>query len=218
MDFLNKEEGHLVIIIAFQKGKSVEKNLTVLEVNMINYGKLEVTVLKKKITGIIIAVLAIIAIYFVLYNTDYIGTTNLKAFEEQYDSVPNKADYTSTGTNGNGRALLVGIVYRHDYSDARYYIYRNKSGLPFGWCYFASGNLSDADGLMAFECGKYGTAYISLNSENEIQRMVKEDEQGETHSANTTGPIAEQIEGAGTIYFYDQDGNLIEPERITVGD
>lgn len=174
--------------------------------------------MKKKPFITVFAIAAIMAcVYLVLYNSGYIGITDDKINQEQMKTVFwHDPDYVVVGSGADDSALYVGIMYMKDYSDARYFIYINKSGLSFGWHFLRGGNLADAEGLMAFECGKYGTAYVALNAEYEIQKIVFEDGREPSVTENTNWPIVEQSEG--TVYFYDQSGKVIEPSVITLVD
>lgn len=53
-----------------------------------------------------------------------------------------------------------------DYLDAKYFIYLKRGGWYFGWHFLQSGGLTEINGIRAFDCGEYGTAYVALNKDN----------------------------------------------------
>lgn len=103
-----------------------------------------------------------------------------------------------------------------DLSDAKYFIYVNRKGFSFGWHFLAGGALSDVDGLREFDCGEYGKAYVALNAEYNIQKILFEDGREPSILENTNYPIAE--ESKQIIHFYNKDGDLIEPFTIKLID
>lgn len=164
------------------------------------------------------AVAAIVVLTLIgLYNSGFIGITEEKINQEQKKTVSwDSRDYTIRGTCADDSALYVGIMYMKDYSDARYFIYIDKSGWSFGWHFLRSGSLTDIDGLREFNCGEYGKAYVALNAEHDIQRIEFDDGREPTVTENTNYPIVEQSKNM--IRFYDKSGNLIEPSVIKVAD
>jgi hypothetical protein len=75
-----------------------------------------------------------------------------------------------------------------------------------------SGELTEADGLKAFDCGEYGTAYVALNQNNKIQKIEFED--GREPTENIRSTICERSKRA--VFFYDAAGNIIEPTTVTL--
>jgi hypothetical protein len=172
----------------------------------------EVSSMKKRIlVGVIIALL-IACCGFYLSGT--IGIAEDQINQEQMKTVSwEEQDYNVIGTS-DGTSLYVGVLYRKDASDAKYFIYVKKSGLSFGWHFLQSGGLSEADGIRAFDCGEYGTAYVALNQNNNIQKIEFEDGSEPSVIENVSGPICEHSKGV--ICFYDASGNLVEPTKVTV--
>jgi len=172
--------------------------------------------MKKRLVLTVCAVIALMVFAYIgLYNTGYIGISADKINQEQMNTVSwDYQDYVVLGTCADNSALYVGIMYMKDYSDARYFIYVNRSGLSFGWHFLQSGGLTDIDGLREFDCGKYGKAYVALNAEYNIQRIEFENGCEPEVFENTDHIIVEQSKD--TIHFYDKNGNLIEPSTIKV--
>lgn len=122
-------------------------------------------------------------------------------------------DYQTMGAS-DGKTLYVGVMYRKDYSDARYFIYIKKGGLSFGWHFLCSGGLSEQDGLRVFDCGEYGTAYVALNRAQAINRIEFEDGSEPAVIENVTSPVCVRSESA--VHFYDAAGKPVEPNRMTL--
>lgn len=116
--------------------------------------------------------------------------------------------------SSDGRTLYVGIMYRKDYSDARYFIYTKKGGLSFGWHFLCSGSLSEQDGLRAFDCGEYGTAYVALNSAQTVSRIESEDGSEPAVIGEPADPVC--VRSGGTVHFYDAAGAPVAPSRMTL--
>lgn len=62
-----------------------------------------------------------------------------------------------------------------DYSDVKYFIYIKRGELYFGWHFLQRGGLIEIDGVRAFDCAKYDTAYVALNKDNIVNRIEFED-------------------------------------------
>jgi hypothetical protein len=69
---------------------------------------------------------------------------------------------------------------------------------------------------VAFDCGKYGTAYVALNQDDTIQKIELEEDGGPSvrEIENGSGPIC--VPAANGVLFYDASGELIEPTRVAV--
>jgi len=169
--------------------------------------------MRKRIVLIVCAVVGMMALTYIgLYNSGYIGITDDKINQEQMKTVSWDAhDYLVLGSGSDDSALYVGVMFMKDYSDAKYFIYVNRSGLPFGWCFLQSGDLTELDGLREFDCGKYGKAYAALNAGCEIQRIEFEDGGNPAVIENTNHPIVEQTQSKYRVHFYDKNGDPIEP-------
>jgi hypothetical protein len=168
--------------------------------------------MKKHIFISVVVVLLIACCGFFLSGN--IGIAEDKIIQEQMETVSwEEQDYNVIGTS-NGDSLYVGIMYMKDYSDAKYFIYIKESGLSFGWHFLQSGNLDEAMGIRAFECGEYGTAYVALNKDNNIQKIEFEDGREQFIIENVSNPICGNSESV--ILFYDTSGNIVEPTRVTV--
>jgi hypothetical protein len=174
----------------------------------------EVLSMKKRILiGVIVVLLiACCSVYF----SGNRGIAEEKINQEQVETVSwEQAETSVTGTS-NGGALYVGVLYRNDHAAAKYFLYVKKSGLLSGWHFLQSGSLTDADGLIAFDGGKYGTAYVALNQEDTIQKIEWEEDGGPSvrEIENGSGPIC--VPAANGVLFYDASGELIEPTRVAV--
>jgi hypothetical protein len=166
--------------------------------------------MKKRI--VIIAVIVLLVACCGVYLSGNIGISEDEIFREQMDTVSwEKQDYIMIGTS-DGDALYVGVMRMNDDSDAKYFIYAKKSGLSYGWHFLQSGGLTEADGLVAFDCGEYGTAYVSLNQGHNIQKIEFED--GRDSIEEVGGTVCECSKSA--VLFCDASGNLIEPTKVTV--
>jgi hypothetical protein len=176
----------------------------------------EVLSMKKRILIGAVAVLLIVCCG--VYFGGNIGIAEEKISREQRETVSwEEQDYSITGTS-NGGALYVGVLYRNDHAAAKYFIYVKKSGLLSGWHFLQSGGLTDADGLVAFDCGKYGTAYVALNQDDTIQKIELEEDGTpsvrEIELENGSGPICVPAENGAL--FYNASGELVEPTRVAV--
>jgi hypothetical protein len=162
---------------------------------------------------ILISVVIILLIAFCgFYFSRNIGIAEDKINQAQMETVSwEKQDYIVTGTSDGG-SLYVGVMYMKDDSDAKYFIYVKKSGLSFGWHLLQSGGLTEGDGLMAFDCGEYGIAYVALNQNNKIQKIEFED--GREPTENVGNTICERSKSA--VFFYDASGTIVEPTKVTV--
>ena len=114
----------------------------------------------------------------------------------------------------DGRCLYVGIMYKIDFSDANYFLYVNRDGLSIGWHLLQSGELTEEDGLIEFDCGKYGKGYVSLNKDNYIQKIEYGEGWEPSIRENINRPIIERSDEV--IYFYDANGNVVEPDKYVV--
>ena len=122
-------------------------------------------------------------------------------------------DYIMTGAS-DGKSLYVGVMYMKDYSEAKYFLYIKKGGLSFGWHFLQSGSLTEADGIRAFDCGKYGTAYVALNKDKNIKKIEFEDGREPSVLDRRSGPVCERSQSV--VRFYDAGGDIIEPNKITI--
>jgi len=168
--------------------------------------------MKKRILVSVMIVLLIACGGF--YFSGNIGIAEDKINHEQMKTVSwEEQDYSVVGTS-DGKSLYAGVMYMKDYSDARYFIYIKKSGLSFGWHFLQSGSLTEADGIRAFDCGEYGTAYVALNKNNHVQTIEFEDGREPSTTENVGSPICERSKGV--IHFYNAAGNMIEPTKQTL--
>lgn len=113
--------------------------------------------MKKRIIIAIICVIMVV-VAFSFYMSGNIGISFDKINLEQMKTVSwDVHDYGVIGSSDD-ESIYVGVMYMKDYSDARYFIYIKRGGLSFGWHFLQSGNLTEIEGIKAFDCGKYGTA------------------------------------------------------------
>lgn len=151
-----------------------------------------------------------------LYLGGNIGIAEDKINREQRKTVAwDLQDYRIIGASDE-KLLYVGVMYMNDYSDAKYFIYIKKSGLSLGWHFLQSGSLSEIDGIRAFDCGRYGIAYVSMNTNGAVQKIEFEDGREPSTSENVGKIICERSQGA--VHFYDANGNRVEYNTITVLD
>lgn len=168
--------------------------------------------MKKSILICVIVVLLVACCGF--YFGGNIGIKEDKINNEQMETVSwQKQDYSVIGAS-DGESLYVGVMYMKDYSAAQYFIYIKKGGLSFGWHFLQSGSLTEADGVRAFNCGEYGTAYVALNENNNIQKIEFEDGREPSITENVGKPICERSKSV--IHFYDASGNIVEPTKLTL--
>lgn len=148
------------------------------------------------------------------YFKDNIGIPKDKINAEQAKTVSwNAQDYQTISASDN-KSLYVGVMYMKDYSDARYFIYVKRGGLSFGWHFLRSGSLNELDGIRAFDCGEYGTAYVALNKDNMVSKIEFEDGREASVIEKINGPVCEKSNAA--VHFYDALGNAIELTRLTI--
>lgn len=148
------------------------------------------------------------------YFMGNVGISEDKINAEQAKTVSwNPQDYQTVSASDN-KSLYVGIMYMKDYSDAKYFIYIKRGGWYFGWHFLQSGGLTEINGIRAFDCGEYGTAYVALNKDNMVNRIEFEDDREVSVMENIKGPICERSNDA--VHFYDALGNAIEPNRLTL--
>lgn len=164
------------------------------------------------IAAIIILLIACCGLYF----GGNIGIAEDKINLEQMKTVSwGEQEYSVIGTS-DGESLYVGVMYMKDYSDAKYFIYIKKTGLSFGWHFLQSGGLSEIDGIRAFDCGRYGIAYVSLNENGTVQKIEFEDGREPSTTENVGKIICE--ESKSIIHFYGANGERIGCNEITVLD
>lgn len=145
-----------------------------------------------------------------------LGITGDKINREEIKKVSwPEQDCVILGSCGDGSALYVGVICRKDRSDAKYFLYINRGGFSFGWHLLKSEKLTDPDGLLKFDCGRYGNAYAALNAAHNIQRIAFKDGR-EPAVVSTHSPIAEQSQQ--DVVFYDQKGNPVKPSVINAMD
>jgi hypothetical protein len=171
--------------------------------------------MKKRILAAVAAVLILVGCGFYVSGT--IGIAEDQINQEQIKTVSWAEQASLVTSASDGGALYVGVLYRENDPNAKYFIYVKRSGLLSGWRgwhFLQSGGLTDAEGLIALECGEYGTAYVALNQSGQIKKIELE-EGGEPSVLEAgSGPICAQSENG--ILFYDASGNLVEPARVTV--
>lgn len=170
--------------------------------------------MKKKGLIILAAVLAVA--FWGYYAGGNIGIPEEKINEAQMGTVSWDPQDCSVIGSSDGQTLYVGVLYRKDYSDAKYFLYVQKGGLTIGWQFLRSGSLSETDGVRAFDCGQYGTAYVALNQTMAVQRIEFEDGRTPAETEPAGAVICEQSKSA--VRFYDKDGNEISCSRLTVFD
>jgi len=168
---------------------------------------------RKPVFAIGTVLLILLLAYLGLYQSGHIGITDDKINDEQMKTVAwDPQDYQTVGTAEENGSLYVGVMFLEDHSAAKYFLYGNKTGLSFGWRFLQSGDLINIDGLTEFDCGKYGTAYVALNKNGNIQKIEYED--GREPCENTSYVIIEQTKEP--VHFYDGNGNRIEPFVLPV--
>jgi hypothetical protein len=166
--------------------------------------------MKKRIAIGAVIVLLIVCCGF--YLSGNIGVSEDKIFQEQMETVSwEKQDYTAIGTS-DGESLYVGVMRMNDFSDAKYFIYVKRGGLSLGWHFLQSGSLTEAEGLVALDCGAYGTAYVALNQNYDIQRIEFEDGRAPVEDVGAT--ICECSKSA--VLFYNAFGDLVASTRVAV--
>ncbi|MDO4549084.1 MAG: hypothetical protein Q4D04_13395 [Clostridia bacterium] len=169
--------------------------------------------MKKGIIVVSVAAVLLIACCG-FYFSGNIGIAQDKINHEQMKTVSwEKHDYSVIGAS-DGESIYVGVMYMKDYSDAKYFIYIKKGGLSFGWHFLQSGGLTEIDGVRALDCGEYGTAYVALNENNNVQKIEFEDGRKPSIKENVRSPICEHSKSV--IHFYDAAGNIVEPTKLTV--
>lgn len=168
--------------------------------------------MKKRILVCVIVILLIACCGF--YVRENIGIAEDQINQKQMETVSwEQQDYSIIGAS-DGESLYVGVMYMKDRSDARYFIYIKKKGLSLGWHFLQSGSLSEVEGVRAFDCGEYGTAYVALNKANNIQKIEFEDGSEPSVIENIGSPICECSKSV--IHFYDAAGNMVEPTKQTL--
>lgn len=171
----------------------------------------------KKRTIVFAVIIVLLIACCSLYLGGNIGIAEDKINREQRKTVSwDLQDYRITGASDE-KSLYVGVMYMNDYSDAKYFIYIKKSGLSFGWHFLQSGSLSEIDGIRAFDCGQYGIAYVSMNTNGAVQKIEFEDgREPSTTENNVEKIICERSQGV--VHFYDANGNSVEYNTITILD
>ncbi len=170
----------------------------------------------KKRSIVLVVIIALLIACCGLYFGGNIGIAEDKINQEQMKTVPwNIQDYNVIGVS-DGESLYVGVMYLKDYSDAKYFIYIKKDGLSLGWHFLRSGSLSEVDGIRAFDCGRYGIAYVSMNENGIVQRIEFEDGREPSNTEDVGKIICERSQGI--VHFYDASGNRIGYNTLTVLD
>ena len=168
-----------------------------------------------KIRVIIILVFVILVVAaFSFYMSGNIGISIDKINQEQMKTVSwDVHDYGVIGSSDD-ESIYVGVMYMKDYSDARYFIYIKRGGLSYGWHFLQSGNLTEIEGIKAFDCGEYGTAYVSLNNNGNIKKIEFSDGREPSVNENVGNIVCEQSQSP--IIFYDINGTIIDSDKQIV--
>lgn len=168
--------------------------------------------IKKSVLALTAAAVLLIAGY-ALYRSGTIGIAEDQINCEQSKTVSwEEQEYDIVGAS-DGESLYVGVLYRKDLSDAKYFLYVKRSGLSFGWHFLRSGSLSESDGVRAFDCGAYGTAYVSLNGSGAVQKIEFEDGRTPAVTEPAGKIICERSKSA--VRFYDANGEEVAYSRLT---
>lgn len=169
---------------------------------------------KRAMVFVVIAVLIPLIACCILYLSGTFGIAEDAINREQMKTVSwDTQDYDTIGVS-DGESLYAGVMYLKDYSEAKYFIYIKKAGLSLGWHFLRSGSLSETDGIRAFDCGKYGIAYVSMNTNGTVRRIEFEDGRQPSKTEKVGKIICERSQDA--IHFYDAKGNRMEYNMLTV--
>ncbi len=170
----------------------------------------------KKKSIIIAAVVVLVIVCCGFYFAGNRGITVEEINSEQMKTVSwDVHDYSVVGASDE-ETLYAGVMYMNDFSDAKYFIYIKKDGLPRGWHFLRSGSLTKVDGIRAFDCGEYGNAYVAINSDGTVQTMEFEDGREPSRTENVGSIICERSQDP--IHFYDAEGNILEYTTLKVLD
>ena len=187
---------------------------------------------KKIRIAILIVLIVCAAVFMTLKLTGRIGISedeisdiyvvNYKDKAEELLGTRVSVDGISTVSNDDIPSLHTGLVYLDDRTEGEYFIYYKPKGIYFGWHLLKEGKITKDDKIKEFDCGEYGTAYVSLNYNYMINAIKYTDGRAidpeDVGKENTYYDIKYVIaeNSMKPIVFYDKDGKEIETEMEEV--
>ena len=168
--------------------------------------------MKKIFLKIVIGVvLACILFVCFLYTNNEIGVTSSKLEADICSSQKIKDDWTVDGSVSSTMAAY--ISYPQDLSDHSFSVYVNRPGLSFGYFFRGGGNLSGVQrGIAEYTVEGYNErAFISMNQQQVTQLEIDDGNTIQVLDIDSNKPFAIVLPiNAGTITFYDVNGNTVE--------
>ena len=175
--------------------------------------------MKKIFLKIVIGVvLACILFVCFLYTNNEIGVTSSKLEADIRSSQKIKDDWTVDGSVSSTMAAY--ISYPQDLSDHSFSVYVNRPGLSFGYFFRGGGNLSGVQrGIAEYTVEGYNErAFISMNQQQVTQLEIDDGNTIQVLDIDSNKPFAIVLPiSAGTITFYDVNGNTVEYWNNSLG-
>ena len=140
-----------------------------------------------------------------------IGVTSSKLEADIRSSQKIKDDWTVDGSVSSTMAAY--ISYPQDLSDHSFSVYVNRPGLSFGYFFRGGGNLSGVQrGIAEYTVEGYNErAFISMNQQQVTQLEIDDGNTIQVLDIDSNKPFAIVLPiSAGTITFYDVNGNTVE--------
>ncbi|MBE6037786.1 MAG: hypothetical protein E7218_01110 [Anaerofustis stercorihominis] len=167
----------------------------------------------KKLFPKIIPGILLICILFVgfLYVSDNIGVSakNLEADIRSSQKIMN--DWTVEGSVSDTMAAF--ISYPQDKTSHTFSVYINRPGLSFGYFFRSGGNIVAVENYIAEYTmeGYNERAFISMNSQKVERLEIDDGNDISVTNMDSSKPFAIVLPvNAGSITFYDENGNSVE--------
>ena len=111
--------------------------------------------------------------------------------------------------------LVAGVAYAPDRSDASYYLYLARGGFSFGYRFRQGGNLLPEMGIRGFDCGEFGTAYLSMNEQRTELIEIDDGENLWKIDVDPEKPFTEVVpKNGGEVRFFDENGTEVQIDAI----
>jgi len=153
----------------------------------------------------------------VLYFNNDIGVTANRLEADVRSSQKITEDWNVDGSISDTMAAF--ISYPQDRKDHTFSVYVNRPGLSFGYFFRGGGDIAAVDeGIAEFAVNGYDErAFISMNMQK-VERLEIDDGDGMREiDIDSDKPFAVVLPfNAGTVCFYDANGNVVEYLRQTL--
>ena len=164
--------------------------------------------LPKILLGVVLACALFICF---LYVKNDIGNTanNLESDIRLSQKVSD--DWTVDGNISDTMAAF--ISYPQDKTDHTFSVYVNRPGLSFGYFFRGGGDIVEVDDYIAefIVEGYHERAFISMNTQNIVRLEIDDGNNVRVIAIDGGKPFAIVLPlNAGSICFYDANGNVVE--------